>query len=66
MIFGLASAYFVAKEKRIGFVLAAICGAGWLAFGILTESIASVISNLFLIGVNCHGWLRWKRKHIGK
>jgi nicotinamide riboside transporter PnuC len=63
MIFGIMSTFFLAKERRIGFIFAAICGCGWLAFGILTESAASVVSNLFLIGFNCHGWWRWKQKN---
>lgn len=62
MTFGLISTYFLTKEKRSGFVYGIIGGVGWLAFGILTSSIASIVANLLFIGFNCRGYLRWKEK----
>ena len=66
MIFGLLSTVYLAREKRVGFVYGAVCGGGWLAFGVITESFASILSNVLVIGFNCHGWLRWKKKHKGR
>jgi hypothetical protein len=39
MAFGIASTIYLAKERRIGFLYGSICGSGWLAFGILAESL---------------------------
>jgi nicotinamide riboside transporter PnuC len=66
MIFGLISTYYLAKEKRMGFLFGVIGGLGWIVFGILTGSIASILANLSFIAINCHGYLRWKRKHKGR
>ena len=65
MVFGVISTVYLAKEKRVGFLYGILCGGGWLAFGFLTESVAGIISNLLLIGFNCHGWWTWKKKRRG-
>ena len=65
MIFGLASTLCLVKEKRAGFILGILCGAGWFVFGILTGSIASIVSNTLVMAFNGHGWWRWKKKNIG-
>ena len=62
MVFGLVSTYLLAKEKRSGFIFGVLGGLGWVTFGFLTASIASIIANTFFIGFNCHGYFRWKRK----
>ena len=62
MVFGIVSTIYLAKERRIGFLFGSLCGAGWLGFGFLTESVASIISNLFLIAFNLRGWYKWKQK----
>ena len=62
MIFGLMSTYFVAKEKRCGFIYGVLCGLGWVTFGFLTHSVASILSNIFFILFNCYGFFRWKKK----
>lgn len=62
MIFGLISTYYLAKEKRFGFLLGIIGGLGWVTFGFLTGSIAGVLANLSFIGFNLHGYFRWKRR----
>ena len=65
MIFGLASTLCLAKEMRVGFILGILCGAGWFVFGILSDSIASVLSNTLVMAFNAHGWWRWKKKNLG-
>jgi nicotinamide riboside transporter PnuC len=65
MVFGILSTLALAKEKRMGFIYGMVCGAGWLVFGVITGSVASVVSNVFLIGFNGHGWWRWKARHKG-
>lgn len=62
MIFGLISTYYLAKEKRVGFLIGVVGGLGWVTFGFLTGSIAGILANLCFIGFNCHGFFRWKRK----
>jgi nicotinamide riboside transporter PnuC len=61
MVFGLISTYYLAKEKRNGFLFGVVGGLGWVTFGFLTESIASIIANTCFIGFNCHGYFRWKK-----
>jgi nicotinamide riboside transporter PnuC len=62
MIFGLISAYFLAKGRRYGFVFGIAAGLGWVIFGVLTGSIAGILANLCFIAINCHGYFRWKKK----
>ena len=62
MVFGLVSTFYLAKEKRSGFIFGIIGGLGWFAFGLITQSIASMIANACFIGFNCHGYFRWKKK----
>jgi nicotinamide riboside transporter PnuC len=63
MVFGIVSTIYLARERRIGFLYGCLCGGGWLAFGVLTESIPSVVANLFLIIFNLRGWFRWKQQN---
>jgi nicotinamide riboside transporter PnuC len=60
MIFGLVATYMLAKEKRWGFLVGVVGGIGWVAFGILTGTVAGILSNLCLIAFNVHGFIRWK------
>jgi nicotinamide mononucleotide transporter PnuC len=62
MIFGLISTYFLAKGRRYGFLFGVVGGFGWVMFGLLTGSIAGILANLCFIGINCHGYFRWKKK----
>ncbi len=66
MIFGLISTYYLAKGKRLGFIFGVVGGLGWVTFGILTGSVAGVLANICFIVVNCHGYVRWKRKQQQK
>jgi hypothetical protein len=36
-------------------------GMGWMAFGILTNSIPSILANSLFIVINCRGFWRWKK-----
>ena len=61
MIFGLISTYLLTKGRRWGFVFGVIAGIGWIAFGVLTNSVPSIIANSLFIVINCRGFGRWKR-----
>jgi nicotinamide riboside transporter PnuC len=65
MIFGLISAYYIARHRRWGFVFAVIAGLGWIAFGIMTGSVPSIIANILFIVINVRGFQRWKEKGQG-
>ncbi len=65
MIFGLISAYYLAKHRRWGFLVGIVGGVGWIAFGIITQSIPSIIANVLFIIINARGFLRWKDKGQG-
>ena len=60
MIFGLMATYYLARQQAIGFLFAVIGSTGWVTFGILTGSIASVLANICFISINLYGYYRWK------
>ena len=62
MVFGLISTYYLAKQRKRGFLFGIIGGLGWITFGLLTESIAGVLANATFIFINCRGFFRWKQK----
>ena len=61
MIGNLLGAWFLTKQRKLGFILGSAGCIGWLAFGIITQSFPSVISNLIYIGINIRGWRKWKK-----
>jgi len=63
MVFGLVSTYYLAKERKRGFLFGVAGGLGWIAFGVLTQSVAGVLANAIFIVLNCRGFWRWKEKH---
>ncbi len=65
MIFGLISAFYLAKHRRWGFLVGIVGGIGWMAFGIITQSIPSIIANVLFIIINARGFVRWKDKGQG-
>lgn len=66
MMFGLLSAYYIAKHRRWGFIFAAIGGLGWMAFGFITQSIPSIVANVLFIAINVRGFVRWKQRGQGE
>ena len=62
MVFGLISTYYLAKERKRGFLFGMIGGIGWITFGVLTQSLAGVLANATFIALNCRGFIRWKKK----
>ena len=54
-------AWFLTKQRKLGFLIGTIGCIGWLVFGIVAESMPSVISNLIYIGINIRGWWKWKK-----
>ena len=61
MVGNLFGAWFLTKQRKLGFLLGTIGCIGWLIFGIVAESMPSVISNLIYIGINIRGWIKWKK-----
>lgn len=66
MVGNLFGVWFLAKQRKLGFVIGSIGCIGWLIFGIIAESMPSVISNLIYIGLNIRGWLNWKKNPPGQ
>jgi hypothetical protein len=62
MILVTMSIVYMGKQRRSGFIYGAVgCGA-WLAFGIMTESVASMIANTTYMIMNLNGYRKWKEK----
>lgn len=62
MIFATASLYYLGKRKKRGFLLGLLGNVAWMAFGIMTSSVANICSNLVYMGFNIHAWRKWKKK----
>ena len=61
MIFLLLGVFFLSEQKKFGFVLSAISNIFWVGFGILSESLPTIVLNLGLLGLNTKGYFKWKR-----
>ena len=62
MVGNLFSAWFLTKQRKLGFLIGIVGCIGWLIFGIVANSAPSVISNLIYIGINIRGWIKWKKE----
>ncbi|MFN7140469.1 MAG: nicotinamide mononucleotide transporter [Limisphaerales bacterium] len=62
MILAVLSLYYLGKQKKRGFLLGLVGNVCWMAFGIMTQSLANICSNLVYMAFNIHGWRQW-RKH---
>ena len=61
MICAVVSLYYLAKHRKIGFVFAIIGNLSWMAFALMAESVANIISNFIYLGFNIHCWRKWKQ-----
>lgn len=62
MIGNLFGLWYISKQRRFGFVVGSIGCLGWVAFGFLTQSGPSIVSNIIYIAMNIRGWRKWKEK----
>ena len=53
--------YFLGEQKKVGFIFGMLANIAWLIFAILAGSIATVIANIVLFGLNLRGFLKWKK-----
>ena len=61
MILTILFLYLIAKKNPIGFLVgAAGCGC-WILVNIWVEIYAGVILNIILLGLNLHGFWKWKQ-----
>lgn len=60
MFFLLIGVYFLSEQKKTGFVYSGISNVFWVVFGVLTDSIPTILLNLGLLGLNIRGYLSWK------
>ena len=60
-IAGLASIYYLGRQRRVGFVLRIIASLFWVAFGIVAGTVAGVIANIAVILLSFKGIREWKR-----
>jgi hypothetical protein len=57
----LSSIYFIGSKKRLGFILGVIGNLSWLSFGIVTESVPVIFTNVILVLLNIRGYINWKK-----
>jgi nicotinamide riboside transporter PnuC len=62
MVGNLFGLWFISKQRKLGFLIGSIGCLGWMAFGFLTQSGPSVVSNAIYIVMNIRGWRKWKEK----
>ncbi|PWI32307.1 PnuC protein [Vibrio albus] len=49
----------IGNKNKIGFVLMTFANAAWVAVGYLTGSIAMIIANIILCGMNVRAIIKW-------
>ena len=59
MITSFLYIYYVGNKKRFGFIFGIIANLSWMAFGIMTASLANLIANTILIILNIRGYIKW-------
>ena len=60
-VLGLASIYYLGRQKDIGFVLRIVASIFWVAFGLVAKTMAGVIANVITIFLSVKGLERWRR-----
>ena len=60
MVFLLIGVFFLSEKKKSGFVYAGVSNVFWVVFGVLTDSIPTIILNLGLLGLNARGYFNWE------
>ena len=58
---GLASIYYLGRQRKVGFVLRIIASLFWVAFGVVAGTVAGVIANLAVIVLSLKGLKEWTR-----
>ena len=62
MILILISIYYLGKQKKRGFIFGMFGCTAWMAFAIMTESLANLLANFIYIILDGRGFLKWRRK----
>ena len=52
--------YMLGSQRRSAFVVMSCANATWIVVGVLAGSVAIIIANAVIIGLNVRGWLKWK------
>lgn len=60
-ILGLASIYYLGRQRRVGFVLRIAASVFWVAFGVVAGTLAGVLANVAVILLSLNGIREWKR-----
>jgi hypothetical protein len=58
---GLASIYYLGRQRKVGFVLRIIASLFWVAFGVVAGTVAGVIANIAVIVLSLKGLKEWTR-----
>ena len=53
--------YFMSNKNKLGFIFGVISGLSWIAFGFISESMATIIANTIFVFLNIRGLLKWKK-----
>lgn len=58
---GLASIYYLGRQRRVGFVLRILASIFWILFGLVAGTVAGVIANVAVILLSLKGFREWTR-----
>lgn len=59
--FNVLALYLIGKKKKIGFVMGFLATIGWMVFGIIAESAATIMANIMFLALNVKGYLEWDK-----
>ena len=56
--------FLLARKKRIGFLVFATGNAAWIGYALITGSLAQIIANLIVGGLNLYGFYKWSNNNM--
>ena len=59
MALGMLGLWWLGNRDRRGFVAFMLSNLIWLAIGVWIASLAMILGNAVIFGINARGWWRW-------
>ena len=59
LVLNATAIYLLGKKRKSGFTLGVVANMTWIVFGILANSMATVVACSIFVVLNVKGWWNW-------